>query len=139
MAEERRSLILDQDGCYLVAGYTNSFGAGGYDFYIIKLEPELLVMPPRQPHLPQQFALHKTYPNPFNPATTISYEVPVRGWVRVYIYNVLGQEVAMVADGVVNPGSYSVVWEAKDLPSGIYFCRMEASGFQKTQKIVLLK
>jgi hypothetical protein len=88
---------------------------------------------------PKVFALSSFYPNPFNSETTISYDIPIQGRVSVNIYNILGQEVATVADGVVNPGTYSVVWDAKDLPSGIYFVQMEAGGFQKTQKVVLLK
>jgi hypothetical protein len=89
--------------------------------------------------MPDFYKLNSAIPNPFNQSTTISYEVPVRGRVRVYIYNILGQEVATVTDGVVNPGSYSVVWEAKELSSGIYFIRMEAGEFVQTRKVALLK
>jgi len=89
--------------------------------------------------VPFGYRLNCPYPNPLNAATTIVYDVPVRGHVRMNIFDVLGRQVATLVDGVADPGSYSVRWDAEDLPSGIYFVRMEAAGFQKTQKVVVLK
>ncbi len=79
------------------------------------------------------------YPNPFNPNTTIDYEVPKASTVSIVIYDALGREITRLVDGYKNPGSYKVVWSAGNEPSGIYFCRMEAGNYLETKKIVLMK
>lgn len=89
--------------------------------------------------LPKEFALHQNYPNPFNPTTTVRYDVKQSGQVRLTIYSLLGQEVTRLVDGRHLAGSYAVSWDAADLPSGIYLCRMEAPDFVQTRKLVLLK
>jgi hypothetical protein len=129
------------DGGYIVAGSTTSSSGAIADFYIIKTERDPCIDVPRHDivTIPDCFLFHTPYPNPFNSSTNISYEVPIRSKVKMNVYNILGQEVATVVEGVVNPGSYSVVWEAKELSSGIYFVNMQAQGFRKTQKVVLLK
>ncbi|MFH1011003.1 MAG: T9SS type A sorting domain-containing protein, partial [bacterium] len=88
---------------------------------------------------PQQFSLHQNYPNPFNAATTIVYDVKKTGPVSLKIFDLLGREVATLVQGTVPVGFYRVSWEAANLPSGIYLCRMEAPGFVQTQKLVLVK
>jgi len=99
--------------------------------------------------MPTEFSLEANYPNPFNPSTTIAYGVPEQATVRLSIYNMLGQEVSVLADGELMAGHYSVVWEAKDntgkqLSSGVYFYRMTANGvsgksYNAMQKMVLMK
>ena len=89
--------------------------------------------------IPRDFALIQNYPNPFNSATTIRFSVKERGRVRLVIYDVLGREVARLADGVMEPGVYHLSWEAGDIPSGIYFCRMTVNNFIKIKKMVLLR
>lgn len=89
---------------------------------------------------PRTYTLHQNYPNPFNPATLIRYEIPVASSVTLKVYNVLGQEVAELVNGVKQSGSYSVTWDGSSLHSGVYFYRMRtASGFSVTKKMVLLK
>lgn len=89
--------------------------------------------------IPEGFALFQNYPNPFNPTTTIRYDVAQVGHVRLTIYNLLGQEVARLVDKQHLAGSYTVAWNASTLPSGIYFCRMEAPGFVHARKMALVK
>ena len=72
-------------------------------------------------------------------ATTIPYDVPISGWVRLNIYNLLGQRITTIADHRATPGSYSAIWDAVDFPTGIYFCRMESDNFTQTKKLFLLK
>jgi hypothetical protein len=93
---------------------------------------------------PENYALSQNYPNPFNPATTIEYQLPEAGFVKLTVYNLLGQEVVRLVDGVRRSGSHSVVWNSRDklgstVPTGIYFCRMEAGSYAKTVKMLLLK
>ena len=90
-------------------------------------------------YLPNAYALHPNFPNPFNPTTTIRYDVKQAGQVQLTIFNLLGQKVASVMDRQHLPGSYTVLWNAAGLSSGVYLCRMEAGGFTQTRKLVLLK
>ncbi len=93
--------------------------------------------------VPTQFALKQNYPNPFNPSTTIEYDLPANGMVRLVIYNVLGQEVATLVNQMENAGSYKIVWNADNLASGMYIYRMTVeSGSQKftqVHRMMLLK
>ncbi len=89
--------------------------------------------------IPTDFALHAPYPNPFNPSTTIRYDVKETGLLSLKIFDLLGREVATLVHYIVPAGTYSIDWNADDLPSGLYLCRMEAAGFQETRKMVLLK
>lgn len=89
--------------------------------------------------LPNDFALYNNYPNPFNPATVISYQIPSESFVIVKIYNVLGNEIATVVNEEQAPGKYSVQWNAAGLSSGIYFMTMRAGIFMATKKLLLLK
>ncbi|MBM3324853.1 MAG: T9SS type A sorting domain-containing protein, partial [Calditrichaeota bacterium] len=94
---------------------------------------------PNAAAIPTEFALYAPYPNPFNPVTTIHYDVKETGLVSVKIFDVLGREVAALIQGTISAGSYSINWDAGDLPSGVYLCRMEAQDFAQTRKVVLLK
>ena len=90
-------------------------------------------------NVPEQFMLYQNFPNPFNPSTRISYDVPRRSFVRLSVWNVLGQEVGVVFDGVSPPGRFTVAYDARDLPSGLYFCRLQAEGFNALRKMIVLK
>jgi hypothetical protein len=89
--------------------------------------------------VPLEFALYASYPNPFNPTTTIRYDVKESGLVSLKVFDLLGREVATLVHDIVPAGSYSINWDAGDLPSGLYLCRMEAERFVETRKMVLLK
>ncbi|MGE5352194.1 MAG: T9SS type A sorting domain-containing protein [Acidobacteriota bacterium] len=79
------------------------------------------------------------YPNPFNPVTTLEFNMPFAGHVELKIYDALGKEVAILVNEVKKEGSYKVQFNASQLPSGIYLCRMNAGKYSETKKIVLLK
>jgi hypothetical protein len=99
----------------------------------------MLAMEEIEPRLPQQITLLQNYPNPFNAATTIRYSLPYKSVVSLSIYNLLGQQVETLFEGVQNPGEHELTWDASHLPSGIYFARGEARGISKTVKLVYLK
>ena len=108
--------------------------------------PSLMVELPRaDSDMPGKFALRVSYPNPFNPVTTIPYEVPPPGGrVQIAIYNVQGQQVRTLRSGFEPPGYRSVVWQGRNdrggpVATGVYFVRMAAPGFVETRKLVLLK
>ncbi len=89
--------------------------------------------------LPFQYALSQNFPNPFNPVTTIEYSIPTAEPVTLRVFNMLGREVATLVDGIQAPGIHEVQFNAGTLPSGMYVYRLEASGFNETKKLVLLK
>jgi hypothetical protein len=86
-----------------------------------------------------EFRVRQNYPNPFNPTTTIWYEVPVATQVRIAVYDILGNEVALLLEGLRPPGRYSVEWDAGKFPSGVYFYRLQAEGFTEVKKLVLVR
>jgi hypothetical protein len=89
--------------------------------------------------LPSSFALHTAYPNPFNPSTDISYAVADAKRITVKIYDILGREVVSLVDRVQEPGEYTIRWNASNIPSGIYFVRMNTESFNAVQKLMLMK
>jgi len=87
-----------------------------------------------------KFALNTNYPNPFNPRTKISYELPQTGRVTVRIFDINGQVVAtLVRDTLQKAGRYTIVFDAENLPSGVYFYQLTANNFTQTRKMLLLK
>lgn len=89
--------------------------------------------------LPSQMILSQNYPNPFNPTTNIRYAIPESGQVTLEVYNVLGQRVAVLIDEVMQPGSYTVSFDANRLASGVYMYRISANGQVLTRKMTLVK
>ena len=108
----------------------------------------------RSPTLPTEYMLAQNYPNPFNPSTTINYSLPIAANVSLRVFNSLGQLVATLVDELKEPGYYAVRWKAS-VPSGIYFCRLQAGdvstgsargastgsaqGFVETKKMMVMK
>ncbi len=88
---------------------------------------------------PRTFNLDQNYPNPFNPSTTITYSVPQSGKVKLAVYNLIGQEVAVLVNGVVSEGSHQVEFNAKSLPSGAYFYKLQGENSVSVKKMLLLK
>ncbi len=88
---------------------------------------------------PAEFALLPNYPNPFNPETRLTFAVPSTSQVTLTIFNITGRQVGTVVDGWVHAGTHRYVWDAKGLPSGIYFARLAVSGKYQLQKLILIK
>ena len=89
--------------------------------------------------LPRVFQLNQNYPNPFNPSTAISYQLPSLSKMSLKIYDLLGREVTTIADEVKPAGTYTIIWNAMDMPSGVYFYKLTANGFVQTRKMILQK
>ena len=89
--------------------------------------------------LPETFSLDRAYPNPFNPTTTLSFAIPVNSEVSLSIYNMQGREVTSLIDGIMDAGYHSVVWNADNYSSGVYFVKMVAGEYMNTQKLMLVK
>lgn len=93
--------------------------------------------------IPGRFRLSQNYPNPFNPTTKINYDIAVGGRVRITVYDVSGREIATLVNEVKTAGYYTVEFDASNLSSGTYFCRISAEGkgqnFSDTKKMVVIK
>lgn len=89
--------------------------------------------------IPDAFLLHQNYPNPFNPVTRIKYEIPVSANVSLKIINSLGKNIAVLIDQFQPAGNYSVTFNAAELSSGIYFCKLESGEFIEIKRMLLLK
>ncbi|NOX88402.1 MAG: T9SS type A sorting domain-containing protein, partial [Calditrichaeota bacterium] len=89
--------------------------------------------------IPSEFSLLQNYPNPFNPVTNIRFDLPVAGGVRLSIYNILGQRVTTLVDRIHSAGSYVYQWNASNVPSGIYFVRLNVNGQTQIRKMMLVK
>ena len=89
--------------------------------------------------VPVEFFVDQNYPNPFNPSTTIIYGLPEQGFVTAKVYNLLGQEVATLFEGVQVAGIHELVFDASRLTSGIYLYRIQANGVHTVRQMVLLK
>jgi hypothetical protein len=89
--------------------------------------------------VPTEFALYPAYPNPFNPSTMISFDVPELQNVSVQIFNITGQLIETLINGNIENGKHEVLWDAGNLPSGIYFVQLKSGDKTLTQKLTLLK
>ncbi len=86
-----------------------------------------------------KYNLSQNYPNPFNPSTTIKYSIPQASNVKLTVYNSLGQKIAELVNGSNEAGNHTVNFNASNLSSGMYFYKIEASGFSEVKKMILLK
>ncbi len=89
--------------------------------------------------LPTEYKLESNYPNPFNPTTTINYQIPKSGFVSLKVYDILGREVAMLVNGEKEVGKYTVQFDGSKLASGVYIYELRANEFVSVKKLMLLK
>lgn len=89
--------------------------------------------------IPQNFQLSQNYPNPFNPGTTIQFSIPEQTFVKLEVFNALGEKVSILVSENLNAGTYKYDWDATGLQSGIYFYTLTTGTFTQTKKMILLK
>jgi hypothetical protein len=118
--------------------HARQFGNGGivYNVYVDTSEPTGVL---NNQTIADRFELSQNYPNPFNPSTVINYTVAKEGFVKIAVFDILGREVALPVNKYRRSGRYSVVFNAENLSSGMYFYRIEANGFTATKKMMLIK
>ncbi|MGH7455978.1 MAG: FlgD immunoglobulin-like domain containing protein, partial [bacterium] len=128
------------------AAYSFPTVAWKYDNLPVEDPPALITAVEEKPTngVPLSFALERNYPNPFNPETTIKYQVARTSEVKIGIYNVMGQLVKTLVNETKNAGNYTIVWngdnaQGKPAPTGVYFLKMEAGDFIKVHKMALVK
>ena len=91
------------------------------------------------PQIISPYSLDPAYPNPFNPTTTIQFSIPQTEFVTVKVYNIVGHEISTLINDELFTGNYSIKWDGRHQPSGLYFVQIESGSFSKTRKMVLIK
>jgi hypothetical protein len=102
------------------------------------------IPPPKSPvgennFTPDKFILSQNFPNPFNPETNINFSIPVNAFVSLKVYDITGKEVASLISENMNAGTYSVVWNASEYTSGVYFYKIETGNFSDVKRMTLVK
>ncbi len=132
-------VVQTSDGGFIAAGYQNLDGWFNIVPYVIRLDVESSGVNTIVQYLPNEFILHPNYPNPFNPTTTLSYNLPFAGHVRLQIYDILGRHVSTIVDTRQSAGQHKIIFDASNLSSGVYFYQLKTSNFQDIKKMVILK
>ena len=120
-------------------GETNPNFTTGFNFTRLGTRTTGVAHRPQGESIPADFGLAQNFPNPFNPVTTISYILPSSARVRLAVFDNLGREVALLADGEEPAGPRSHQWEAASFASGVYFYRLTVDGTSFTRKMLLLR
>ena len=97
-----------------------------------------------QNSIPTEFALYQNFPNPFNPTTTIKYDLAQKSMVTITIYDMLGKQVRNLVQNQQVPGHHSIIWDSRDnignfVCSGVYFYKIQAGSFLQTRKMILIR
>jgi Tol biopolymer transport system component len=111
----------------------------GSKLYVKNVQPEDSQQLGVAAEKPAGFALKGVYPNPFNPSTTITFSLNETGHTTLNIFNVAGQKVDTLLNGVLRAGEHAATWNASGRASGIYFCRLEAVGRSEVRKMILAR
>jgi hypothetical protein len=126
-------------GLYLFAPAVGKFRSEVAKWILFLYRGQIVTGIDKERQLPNNSQLLQNYPNPFNPTTTIEFSIPKTTYVSLKIYDVLGREIATLASERMNAGTYMKTWNASNIPSGVYFYRLNAGQFVETKKLMLLK
>ncbi|MCX7833328.1 MAG: T9SS type A sorting domain-containing protein, partial [Ignavibacteria bacterium] len=124
---------------YIRVGQTVYLYAISSSGAVMKLVDNVLVGVENNNNIPTEYKLEQNYPNPFNPTTTISFSLPKSAFVTIKVYDVLGKEIRTILSENKDAGNHSLLFDATDLPSGIYYYKIVANNFVDTKKMILLK
>jgi len=130
-----RALAFRTSDSTLFAGVAGT--GGGYGVYEYTFVP--VGVNGNNSNIPKEFALYPNYPNPFNPVTSIRYDIPKNANVTLKVYDIRGREAATIVNEFKQPGSYMATFDASYLSSGVYFYRLSAGDFARTMKMILIK
>ncbi|MCK4559570.1 MAG: T9SS type A sorting domain-containing protein [Calditrichia bacterium] len=120
--------------------WSDNRGDGGEDIWANVLDWNAVGIGDKDiPQIPSAYQLSQNYPNPFNPTTIINYELPIKSYVELSIYNMLGQKVATLVSEKKQAGYHEVEFYGGNLSSGIYLYRIEAGEWTDVRKMILLR
>lgn len=135
-------MIVDNRGNVTVAGYSSQAGQEWIWSIVKYKQPGFVpsdVVEEIDNEIPSNYSLEQNYPNPFNPNTTIQFSVPEQSFVKLEIFNSLGEKISTLVSEELNAGNYKYEWNAENLSSGIYYYKLMGDNFTQTRKLVLLK
>ncbi len=134
------------EGEYAVVGLTSPTGdAPPFNAWLVRFgDPTAQSTTPAVAGVPEAYALHANYPNPFNPRTTIGFDLPVAAAVTLMVYDILGREIRRLENRQMGAGYHQAVWngradDGREVPTGIYFARISAVEYSQTIKMLMLK
>ena len=124
--------VFELDGSHeFISDMTVGNGFEAFELTVVPLSNEDIT--------PGSYALGMAYPNPFNPSTTLEYNLASSGELNIVVFDMLGNQVEQLYSGYQVEGPGQVVWDAKNSPAGIYFIRLSASNYTQTRKVILMK
>jgi hypothetical protein len=113
--------------------------ASAWGRFAIRIQDIPLSVEPPGNNIPLNYDLNQNYPNPFNPTTNIKYQIPNNGFVIMKIYDILGKEVVTLINEKQIAGNYEIKFDGSNLPSGIYFYKLNVNDFSAIKKMLLVK
>ncbi len=132
-------LILDSNSSLYVTGMSRKSNNSGYDAVTIKYDQTIGIVNNNN-EIPVEFKLNQNYPNPFNASTILTYQLPIKSFIRLSIFDVSGKLVKVLVNRSQDAGNYSNIIEMNNFPSGIYFYKLEANNkMLQTKKMILIK
>ena len=115
-------------------------GGENMEIYTALIRDTLIGISPAAGNIPIDFKLLQNYPNPFNPTTKITYNIPRNAKIKLIVYDILGREIVrLINDELKLAGSYTIEFNGTNLPSGVYFYRLESGNYSESKKMVLIK
>jgi hypothetical protein len=121
------------------AVHARYFGSGGIMYNVFIDTAEYLGISGNNNRIPSEYKLEQNFPNPFNPSTQINYDLPKEGFVKLTVFDITGREVQQLINSVQRAGKHSIIFSPENLSSGLYFYKLESSGFTETRKMTLIK
>jgi hypothetical protein len=106
---------------------------------MLEITYDIYIGNPKTIIIPSKFALHQSYPNPFNPVAKIRYDIPRQSFVELKVYDILGREIRTLVNEIKIPGVYTAEFNGYDLASGVYFYRIKCGSFIDLKKMILVK
>ncbi|MFA4907617.1 MAG: T9SS type A sorting domain-containing protein [archaeon] len=139
LQDEPKGIALDTEDNIIITGTTSANPSlYQFDYFTVKLH-NVTNGVAEENFAPHHFSLHPNYPNPFNASTVISYQLPVRSFVSLKVFDLLGREIETLVAEEKSAGTYTATWNARNFSSGIYFFRLQAGDFTAVKKCVKLK
>ena len=127
------------DGNYILSGYLGLDDQYNFDMYLALITEDGTSVKEIIGKIPNKFLLHDPRPNPFNASVTLDFTLPQAGDITISVFDVTGKTVATLFDGPHSSGTGTVTWNAENIPSGVYFARLESGGAVQTRKLLLVK